>query len=248
MLICGFNKTTLLDYPEHVAATVFLGGCNFRCPFCQNRDLLLNPADFAAFTEEEVLAHLKKRRAMLSGVCITGGEPTIYNRDTLENFLVRIKELGYLIKLDTNGTNPEMLRRLYDEKLIDYVAMDIKTGPSDYMKAAGLESTDNPLLEKSYDKILSTVKESVDFLMHETDPSRFTYEFRTTVVRELHDENSFTEIGNWIKGAPRYYLQSYKDSENVLCPGFHAYSKEELERFADLLRPMIPSVSLRGVD
>lgn len=248
MLICGFNKTTLLDYPEHVAATVFLGGCNFRCPFCQNRDLLLNPADFAAFTEEEVLAHLKKRRGVLTGVCITGGEPTIYNRDILENFLTRIKELGYLIKLDTNGSNPEMLRRLYNEKLIDYVAMDIKTGPSDYMKVTGLESTDNPLLEKSYDKILSTVKESVDFLMHETDPSCFTYEFRTTVVRELHNEASFKEIGNWIKGAPRYYLQSYKDSENVLCPGFHAYSKEELEAFTDLLRPMIPSVTLRGVD
>ncbi len=248
MLICGFNKTTLLDYPEHVAATVFLGGCNFRCPFCQNRDLLLNPADFAAFTEEEVLSHLKKRRGVLTGVCITGGEPTIYNRDILENFLTRIKELGYLIKLDTNGSNPEMLRRLYNEKLIDYVAMDIKTGPSDYMKVTGLESTDNPLLEKSYDKILSTVKESVDFLMHETDPSCFTYEFRTTVVRELHNEASFKEIGNWIKGAPRYYLQSYKDSENVLCPGFHAYSKEELEAFTDLLRPMIPSVTLRGVD
>lgn len=248
MLICGFNKTTLLDYPEHVAATVFLGGCNFRCPFCQNRDLLLNPAEFAAFTEEEVLAHLKKRRAMLTGVCITGGEPTIYNRDTLENFLVRIKELGYLIKLDTNGTNPEMLRRLYDTKLIDYVAMDIKTGPSDYTKVAGLDPADNPLLEKSHDKILSSIKESVDFLMNETDPTRFTYEFRTTVVRELHNADSFLEIGDWIKGASRYYLQSYKDSENVLCPGFHAYSKEELEGFADLLRPMIPSVALRGVD
>ncbi len=248
MLICGFNKTTLLDYPEHVAATVFLGGCNFRCPFCQNRDLLLNPAEFASFTEEEVFDHLKKRRSMLTGVCITGGEPTTYNRDILDNFLSRIKELGYLIKLDTNGTNPEMLRRLYDAHLIDYVAMDIKTGPSDYMKVAGLDPTDNPLLAKSYEKILSLVKESVHFLMHETDPSVFTYEFRTTVVRELHNADSFTEIGEWIKGATRYYLQSYKDSENVLCPGFHAYSKEELEAFADQLRPMIPSVTLRGVD
>lgn len=248
MLICGFNKTTLLDYPEHIAATVFLGGCNFRCPFCQNRDLLLNPADFATFTEEEVFDHLKKRRSMLTGVCVSGGEPTIYDRDVLSNFLARIKELGYLVKLDTNGTNPEMLRRLYDAQLIDYVAMDIKTGPSDYMKVAGLAHTDNPMSAAAHGNILSFIKESASFLMHETDPSRFTYEFRTTVVRELHSADSFAEIGAWIQGASRYYLQSYKDSENVLCPGFHAYSKAELEAFADLLRPMIPSVALRGVD
>ena len=245
MLICGLNKTTLLDYPEHVAATVFLGGCNFRCPFCQNRDLLLHPAEFAAFTEEEVLSHLKKRRAMLTGVCITGGEPTLC--EELPDFLTKIKALGYLIKLDTNGTNPSMLRRLYHAGLIDYVAMDIKTGPSDYAKVAGID-TGKPLSDASKDKILSLVKESVHFLMHETDASRLTFEFRTTVVRELHNKDSFIEIGNWLEDAPRYFLQSYKDSENVLCPGFHAYSKEELETFADLLRPKIPSVSLRGQD
>lgn len=247
MLICGFNKTTLLDYPEHVAATVFLGGCNFRCPFCQNRELLLNPADFAAFTDEEVLSHLKKRRSMLSGVCISGGEPTIY-RQKLPDFLTQIKELGLLIKLDTNGTNPVLLRRLYNDRLIDYVAMDIKTGPSDYFRVAGLSEVENSIFTASGQNLLENVKESVDFLMHETDSSHFTYEFRTTVVRELHNEASFKEIGEWIQGASRYYLQSYKDSENVLCPGFHAYSKEELEVFADLLRPMIPSVALRGVD
>ncbi len=246
MLICGFNKTTLLDYPEHVAATVFLGGCNFRCPFCQNRDLLLNPADFASFSAEDVLSHLKKRRSMLSGVCVSGGEPTIYK--DLPDFLAQLKELGYLIKLDTNGTNPEMLRRLYDAKLIDYVAMDIKTGLSDYSKVAGLAQTQHSIFTASGQDLLNNVKESAHFLMYETDPSIFTYEFRTTVVRELHDTNSFIEIGTWIKGASRYFLQSYKDSENVLCPGFHSYSKAELEAFADLLRPMIPSVALRGVE
>lgn len=246
MLICGFNKTTLLDYPEHVAATVFLGGCNFRCPFCQNRDLLLNPADFAPFTEEEVLEHLKKRRSMLTGVCVSGGEPTIYKE--LPEFLARIKELGFLVKLDTNGTNPDMLRHLYDAHLIDYVAMDIKTGPSDYAHVAGFSEIENSIFTASGQNLLENVRESVLFLMHEADPSVFTYEFRTTVVRELHNADAFVEIGNWIKGATRYYLQSYKDSENVLCPGFHAYSKVELEAFADLLRPMIPSVSLRGVD
>lgn len=246
MLICGFNKTTLLDYPEHVAATVFLGGCNFRCPFCQNRDLLLNPADFASFTEEEILSHLKKRRSMLSGVCVTGGEPSIYRE--LPEFLARIKELGYLIKLDTNGTNPEMIRRLYEAKLIDYVAMDIKTGPSDYAKVAGYSDEESSIFVASGQSLLENIRESVDFLMHGTDPSRFTYEFRTTVVRELHNADSFAEIGNWIKGASHYYLQSYKDSEHVLCPGFSAYTKEELEAFANRLRPMIPSVAIRGVN
>ena len=246
MLICGFNKTTLLDYPEHVAATVFLGGCNFRCPFCQNRDLLLHPADFASFTEEEVFEHLKKRSSMLTGVCISGGEPTIYK--DLPEFLARIKELGYLVKLDTNGTNPDMLRRLYKENLIDYVAMDIKTAPSDYARVAGFSEVENSIFTASGQNLLEYVKESVRFLMHETNPSSFTYEFRTTVVRELHRAEAFEEIGSWIRGASRYFLQSYKDSDHVLCPGFHAYSKAELEAFADLLRPMIPSVSLRGVD
>ena len=247
MLICGFNKTTLLDYPEHVAATVFLGGCNFRCPFCQNRDLLLNPADYAAFSEEEVFMHLKKRRGMLSGVCVSGGEPTIYRRE-LPDFLARIKELGLLVKLDTNGTDPTLLRQLYNDHLIDYVAMDIKTGPSDYSRVAGLTEVEDSIFTASGQNLIENVKESIHFLMNDTDLSRFTYEFRTTVVRELHNADSFLEIGNWIQGASHYYLQSYKDSETVLCPGFHSYSKEELSAFADLLRPMIPSVTLRGVD
>lgn len=246
MLICGFQKTTLLDYPEHVAATIFLGGCNFRCPFCQNSDLLLNPAKTPSFSEDEILEHLKKRGSMLSGVCISGGEPTLY-RD-LPDFIARIKELGYLVKLDTNGTNPEMLRNLYENRLIDYVAMDIKTGPTDYYRAAGLSGITNSIFTASGQDLLANVKESVDFLMHETNPEFFTYELRTTVIKELHTEEAFDEIGVWIKGAKRYYLQSYKDSENVLCPGFHACSPAQLRAFADRLRPMIPAVALRGVD
>ncbi len=245
MLICGFNKTTLLDYPEHVAATVFLGGCNFRCPFCQNRDLLLNPAQFATFTEEEILAHLKKRASMLTGVCVTGGEPTIYS--DLPKFLTRIKDLGYLVKLDTNGTNPQMLRRLYNDAIIDYVAMDIKSDLSDYERIAGLSDIHDLIFSKKEHDLLENVKESVRFLMQETDPARLTYEFRTTVVRELHNTDTFKEIGKWIQGAPRYFLQSYQDSNNVLCPGFHPYTKEELENFANQLKSDIPSVSLRGI-
>lgn len=238
MLICGFNKTTLLDYPEHIAATVFLGGCNFRCPFCQNRDLLLHPADFAVYTPNDILSHLIKRRSMLSGVCISGGEPTIYTE--LPDFLSQIKELGYLIKLDTNGTNPQMLYHLYERKLIDYIAMDIKTGPSDYLRVAGISELQQDLL--------SNVKESVSFLMHETDPDRFNYEFRTTVVKQLHNHSSFEEIGEWIKDARQYFLQSYRDNENVLCPGYSAYSKDELLQFLEILTPMIPSACLRGID
>ncbi len=246
MLICGFNKTTLLDYPEHVAASVFLGGCNFRCPFCQNKDLLLHPADFAAYTEQEILDHLQKRSSMLTGVCISGGEPTIYKE--LPDFVKKIKDLGFLVKLDTNGTNPQMLRHLYETGLIDYVAMDIKTGLSDYARVAGLSEMENSIFTASGQNFIKNVKESVHFLMHETDPSRLTYEFRTTVVKELHDEASFREIGDWIAGAKHYFLQAYRDSENVLCPGYHAYKKEEMEAFANLLRPLIPNVALRGLD
>jgi pyruvate formate lyase activating enzyme len=250
MLLCGFNKTTLLDYPEHVAATVFLGGCNFRCPFCQNRELLLNPSESAAYTEDEILSYLAKRKNVLTGVCVSGGEPTICKE--LPAFLAKLKELGYLVKLDTNGSNPSMLRQLYADRLIDYVAMDIKTSPQDYPKVtgffAGASGETANIFFPSSDALLSAVKDSVSFLMHETDSSRFTYEFRTTVVKELHDKHSFEEIAKWIAGAPRYFLQSYQDSEGVLCPGFHAYEKEELLEFLALLRPSIPSVSLRGVD
>nr|MBQ8253840.1 anaerobic ribonucleoside-triphosphate reductase activating protein [Lachnospiraceae bacterium] len=246
MLICGFNKTTLLDYPEHVAASVFLGGCNFRCPFCQNKDLLLNPADFAAYSEQEILDHLKKRSSMLTGVCVSGGEPTIYKE--LPDFIKKIKELGFLVKLDTNGTNPQMLRHLYEESLIDYVAMDIKAGLSDYFRVAGISETETSIFTASGQNYLENIKDSVHFLMHETDSSRFTYEFRTTVVRELHDASSFQEIGRWIAGAKRYFLQSYRDSENVLCPGYHSYKKEEMEFFAEIVRPFIPNVALRGLD
>lgn len=257
MLICGFNKTTLLDYPEHVAATVFLGGCNFRCPFCQNRDLVLRPAEYASFSEEEILSCLKKRASLLTGVCVSGGEPTIYPE--LPAFLTKLKELGYLVKLDTNGTSPAMLRQLYEAHLIDYVAMDIKSGPSDYGKVAGLEGLSSKELENTVsrtntteyspvDNLLSQMEESISFLMREADPSRLTYEFRTTVVRELHDENTFAEIGRWIPGAKRYFLQSYQDNGHVLSPGFHAYTREELEAFATQLGPWIPSVSLRGID
>ena len=246
MKICGLNKTTLLDYPGKVACTIFIGGCNFRCPFCHNGSLVLHASEQPEITPEEIFTFLKRRKGILEGVCVTGGEPTLYSE--LPEFLQKIHSLGYAVKLDTNGYMPEILSGLLAENLLDYVAMDIKTGPSDYSRVAGLTKVEGSIFASSGKNLIENVKESIHFLMNDTDLSRFTYEFRTTVVRELHNADSFLEIGNWIQGASHYYLQSYKDSETVLCPGFHSYSKEELSAFADLLRPMIPSVTLRGVD
>lgn len=228
--ISGLQKTTLLDYPGHVAATVFLGGCNFRCPFCHNADLITGPIP-VAYTEEEVLGFLKKRAGILEGICITGGEPTL--QEGLASFIEKVKMLGLLVKLDTNGYRPDILKSLCSRGLIDYVAMDIKSGKSGYSKTAGCAGLQ-----------LSFVDESIRFLLQGNIP----FEFRTTVVKELHTEADFREIGPWIAGAGRYYLQSYKDSGNVLMPEFSAWDKETLSVFAGLVAPYVGEVSLRGVD
>lgn len=231
MQIYGLNKTTLLDYPEHVAATIFTGGCNFRCPFCHNGDLVLHSANLPLYEESEILAFLKKRRGVLTGVCITGGEPTLQTE--LPDFLSRIQELGYLIKLDTNGYRPDVLKKLAEKKLLNYVAMDIKNAPGRYGKTAGLSDCRMELLQ-----------ESTDFLMSGCLP----YEFRTTVVKELHDADCFREIASWLKGCRAYYLQSYKESDGVIAKGFHSCEKEELLSFLEILLPQIPHAYLRGVD
>ena len=231
MKICGYNKTTLLDYPGRVACTVFLGGCNFRCPFCQNGGLVLEPGLQPEYSQEEILAFLKKRRGILDGVCITGGEPTISGE--LPHFLEKIKDLGYAVKLDTNGTNPEMVRMLVREGLIDMAAMDIKASKERYPILAGVQ-------EPGIDRICETA----DYLMH----GGIAYEFRTTVVRELHSEEDFQKIGEWLKGAEAYYLQAYKDSAGVLRPGFSSYTFEELDGFRKILQKDIRSVGIRGID
>lgn len=231
MRICGFQKLTLLDYPEHTAATLFIGGCNFRCPFCQNGPLVLTPQEEPSLSQEEVLSYLKKRLGILDGVCITGGEPTLYK--DLPTFLERIKQLGYLIKLDTNGTNPKMIESLYKGGLIDYVAMDIKSSRHGYSKAVGIPLT-------NMEPILS----AVSYLMN----CGIDYEFRTTVVREFLTREDFADIAGWISGCKRYYLQTYQDSDNCIQSGFHSYSKEEMEDFKKLLEKEIPLVGLRGID
>lgn len=230
MNICGLQKTTLLDYPGRVAATVFTGGCNFRCPFCHNSQLL-DGAQEAAYSTEEVLTFLKKRQRVLEGVCITGGEPTLY--PDLEEFIRKIRELGLAVKLDTNGYKPEMLKDLCSKGLVDYVAMDIKASRDNYSKVAGVSELQMEHIDKS-----------LEFLLSGSIP----YELRTTVVRGLHTSRDFDEIGPWIKGCSEYYLQCYTESGQVLMPGFYsAFTKEEMLDFSQQVRPFVKKVALRGI-
>lgn len=236
MHILGLQKLTLLDFPGRMAAIVFLGGCNFRCPFCHNASLVLSPGTMpAAMSEEDFFAFLHKRAGILEGVCVTGGEPTLHAG--LPDFLAAIKDEGYLVKLDTNGTRPQMLEQLLREGLVDYVAMDIKAGRDNYVRVCGLE-TDScaPLLEK--------VARSADLLM--SGPA--DYEFRTTAVKGLHSMADFADIGNWLSGCRAYYLQSFRDCPEVLLQNhpFDAFSSAELQSFLDCVQKKIPQAVLRG--
>ena len=230
MEIHGIQKMTLLDYPEKVACTIFTARCNFRCPFCHNASLVTHVDAAAAISEEEVFSFLAKRQGILDGVCITGGEPLL--QPDIEEFIWKVKELGYQVKLDTNGSHPDRLRRLTEAGLLDYVAMDIKNSPERYGETAGRPGLD-----------LAPFRESVSFLLS----GAVAYEFRTTVVRELHDGDSFRAIGPWLSGARRYYLQSFVDRDTVLRAGLHPWDRESLEAFAGLVRPWVERVELRGV-
>lgn len=231
MEIYGFQKTTLLDYPEHLAATVFVGGCNFRCPFCHNGQLVLDPASQPVIPEEEVFSYLKKRRGILEGVCITGGEPTL--QKDLAGFIRRVKELGYLVKLDTNGYRPDVLEALLHAALLDYVAMDIKASPKNYSVAAGLNVLD-----------FGKIQESIRLL----GESGIPHEFRTTVVKGIHTKEEFEDIGRVLKGCPAYYLQEFRESDSMIGAGFHSFLPEDMEEMADIVRNFIDEVKLRGVD
>ena len=230
MVIQGLQKLTLLDYPEKVACTVFTAGCNFRCPFCHNASLVIDTYKNKEIPSEEFFDFLKKRQGILDGVCVTGGEPLL-NAD-IGALLEKIKALGYAVKLDTNGSRPQALKALVGAGLVDAVAMDVKNSPARYAETVGLRAFD-----------LKPVRESVEYLLTGAVP----FEFRTTVVREFHDDDSFAEIGRWIQGAPRYYLQGFVDSERVLEGGLHPCTKEEMERFAAIVRPFVGQAELRGV-
>ena len=230
MKIHGLQKMTLLDYPGRVACTVFFGGCDMRCPFCHNAELLDGSAP-PVMTDEELLKFLEKRKGLLDGVAITGGEPLL--QKDLPEFAAKIRELGYPVKLDTNGTHPDRLARMIREGLVQYVAMDIKNSPERYAETAGLENFD-----------LAPVRESVSILLE----GKTDYEFRTTVVAELHDDDSFRKIGPWIRGAKHYYLQKFTDRDTVPFGGLHAPEDEQMRRWAEIVRPDVPATELRGVD
>jgi pyruvate formate lyase activating enzyme len=231
MQINGFNKTTLLDYPKHLAATIFLGGCDFRCPFCHNASLVLTPLHQPIISEEDVISFLKKRSNILEGVCITGGEPTLHNE--LPLFIEKIKNLGLKVKLDTNGNNPNMLQKLLDLKLLDYIAMDIKNSREKYTETIGLSGF-----------TITNVDDSIQLIKS----CGIDYEFRTTAVKEFHEINDFIEIGKWIHEAKLYYIQSYIDSGDTISTGFSAFSKIELDLLKSSVAPFVNFVDIRGVD
>ena len=231
MQIKGFQKLTLLDYPGKLGATVFTGGCNFRCGFCHNGSLVLNPNNIPNISIEEVLDTLKQKKKVLEGVCITGGEPLL-QRD-LEEFLIALKEMGYLIKLDTNGSFPKRLKLLIDNNLVDYIAMDIKNSLEKYPLSVGIKDFDT-----------SVIKESIDIIIN----SNIEYEFRTTTVKELHSKEDFLAIGILLQGANKLFLQAYKTSPDVIEKGLHAHTKEEMISFKEILENYIKEVSLRGID
>ena len=242
MTIHGLSKTTLLDYPGHLACTVFTGRCNMRCPFCQNGELVLCPDSEPGIPEEDFFAFLESRKGRLEGVAITGGEPTV-NAD-LVDFIKKIKARDLLVKLDSNGLKPDTIKYLIDNSLIDYVAMDIKSSKEGYPLACGIKNVD-----------ISAIEESVKLIMN----SGIDYEFRTTVSRELHGEKEFRSIAEWIKGCKAYYLQSYRPSETILShmmddefrasfPNvFTPYKNEELKEICELLNSLGVNTSLRGI-
>lgn len=231
MLISGLQKLTLLDYPGKVACTVFTGGCNFRCPFCHNSALVLPEQLSQDSSADEVLRFLKKRVGVLDGVAVTGGEPLLH--PDMADFLKEVKALGFLVKLDTNGSFPDRLMALVEAGLVDRVAMDIKNAPALYAKTAGLERFD-----------LGGVTRSKDFLLS----GAVDYEFRTTVVRGLHTKESLLAAAEWIRGAKEYYLQQYKDSGAILdADGLGSFDADEMHALADAVREIVPAVQVRGV-
>ncbi len=229
MKICGLQKVTLLDFPGHVACTVFLGGCNFDCPFCYNSSLIRKDG-FELLTKEELFEYLSRRKGILDGVAITGGEPLLHKE--IFDFIREIRKIGFKVKLDTNGSFPSVLKELIELNLIDYVAMDIKNTLDKY------ETTIDCKLD------ISKIEESIALLIN----SNIEYEFRTTVVKELHEISDFKKIGQMIKGAKRYFLQSYQYKDSVRCKNLSPMTKDELELCLNEIKDYVEYASLREID
>ena len=229
MLIKGLQKLTLLDFPEKIACTVFLGGCNFRCPYCHNASLVIPEKFGEDISEEDFFGFLEMRRGRLEGVCVSGGEPTLHKE--LPSFIEKIKSYIPEVKLDTNGTNPEMLEELIMRGLVDYVAMDIKNSREKYPMTVGKADFD-----------ISAVERSAEILMR----GKIPFEFRTTVVRELHTSEDIESVGRWLSGNEKFYLQTFKDSGDLISSGMSAYSDGEMNELTRILKKHIPSAEWRG--
>ncbi|NMB39579.1 MAG: anaerobic ribonucleoside-triphosphate reductase activating protein [Firmicutes bacterium] len=231
MNVQGIQKLSLLDYPGELCCTIFTGGCNMRCPFCHNAGIVLgNNLSESKIEWGEILQFLQKRIKLLDGVCISGGEPTL--QKDLESRISEIKALGFLVKLDTNGTRPSVLKNLVQAGLVDYVAVDIKNTPQKYHITAGIE-----------DFNIGLIQETIDFLL----AGKVDYEFRTTVVKEFHEIDDIIAICKWLQGAKRYYLQKFTDSDNLIQSGLHSYSDTEMGVIKRVVQPIFPTVELRGL-
>lgn len=229
MVIQGLKRFSLLDYPGKIACSIFTAGCNFRCPYCYYKPLVIDTHENKNIPVEDVYAFLEEYKGILDGVCLTGGEPLIQHG--VEEFLQHVRELGYEVKLETNGSFPDKLRRIVSEGLVSYVAMDIKNSPKSYGKTVGIQGYD-----------LENVKKSVEFLLSDAVP----YEFCTTVVLEYHQRSDFESIGKWIPNAKQYYLQSFRNVEYVIRRGLHKYNDSIMEQALEIVRKDVPSAKLRG--
>ncbi len=229
MLIKGFQKLTVLDYPGRTACTVFTGGCNFRCPFCHNA-LLVTEQDDAYFDESEIFEHLKKRKNVLDGVAVTGGEPLL--QKDIERFLYEIKELGYAVKLDTNGSFPEKLEGILQLGLADYVAMDVKNCPEKYGLTIGVKNFDVNIIEKSMELLRNSGVE---------------YEFRTTVTADFHTIDDIERLAQWIQGAPKYFLQNFENSGQLIDENCRGVSRNEMREMLEAAKKFVPDAELRGL-
>lgn len=230
MNIHGLQKMTLLDFPGLVACTVFLGGCNMRCPFCHNWELVDGSAP-VVMDDRELIKFLGKRQGLLDGVAFTGGEPLL--RPELPELIREIRQMGFKIKLDTNGSLPGRLDALIEEGLLDYVAMDIKNSRERYGETIGIPGYDISDIEKSVQLLLS---------------GKVPYEFRTTVLKKYHDSKSFEDIALWISGASQYYLQAFVDRDTVPTKNLEAYTPQEMQEFLDIVRLQVPDAQLRGIE
>ncbi len=232
MDVYGMEKLSLVDYDGVVAATIFTGGCNFRCPFCHNGTLVTDFKQISTIDENEIISYLKKRQGIIEGLCITGGEPTL-NPD-LPNFIEKVKSTGIKVKLDSNGTNPDMIKSLVLNGLIDHIAIDIKNDKAHYAAIIGFDEFDTSKIEKT-----------VSFLLE----GKISYEFRTTLIDEFHDENNLIEIGKWIFDAEKYFLQKFKSGDNCLSPdGLSDIPQDKAIRLLDAVKPYVKSAYLRGYD